>query len=808
MTERNAILLPHRPYRRAAFRRVVDGVARGEMNHGLSRTGFARPLATLLRKAPHFVRRATRRLRRGRIYARPVLDWRKRKRSASVFVRGLEHRAVAHELGKVCVDDAVAPLDGIVAREDVLGIVVSNLLQRGVFAVFRFTVGHHRHADLYVGVIGIATTQNEIALKRADAPDACGIAMCTGVCENGVFKRGTVVDAVVGVGGKVESEVGKIVFLLATYGLARFEVESLTLVEDLRIFQNAYVLVQGFALDVRSRLFKFAEDVFETGRCPEVVDEIRLNFLEHGKVADFYAAADILFENLGDDSLDVCPAVIGSIVLKRLRKTTATQILIELIHKVGGDSLAEKFFHAKELVESEREHFKLKVSSGKFRDEFAAQEIGVGAGDEDGMPPFDTKGIDHLLKSFYILDFVNEEVGRAGRRRLFINEPFKLIGGFDVLVGTAVKVEIDNVRIVNAALSQLAGNCFHKAGFPTASDAGYNLYESRVFIKATNLAQVVFSFVVVHGEQYSISAAKSQVKGVDFRSVHEFTPLTRLLAPRRTSCRAAFRRVAGGVAARLQRTRGADEKMSVSNGDDFRDVALHAVDDAIVAKENLADVRAAEFPDHAAGKRKFREMRNRFEYIVFPIPRRRPVAAFLGDMLDALCAAQTSAFGPADHSPISLLRRARSACAFRISSSCVVNSPRSNSVSAAQRSSMSSSVSRMLSKSATSMRTFEATPFCVTSSGRLVFVLRVKHSAIVLRNVEKVTTSSARRIVFKVRSSTGMGTPFGGLEECEYCTISCTSLSRRLVPHRTSRCAGPRRRRGRKFLKLNKSESI
>jgi hypothetical protein len=33
--------------------------------------GRARPLATLLRKAPRFVRRATRRLRRGRIPARP-----------------------------------------------------------------------------------------------------------------------------------------------------------------------------------------------------------------------------------------------------------------------------------------------------------------------------------------------------------------------------------------------------------------------------------------------------------------------------------------------------------------------------------------------------------------------------------------------------------------------------------------------------------------------------------------------------------------------------------------------------------------
>ena len=164
--------------------------------------------------------------------------------------------------------------------------------------------------------------------------------------------------------------------------------------------------------DVRSRLFKFAEDVFETGRCAEVVDEVRLNFLEHGKIADLYASADVFFEDLGYDSLDVCPAVIGSIVLKRLREAAALQILIEFIYKVGGDVLAEKFLHAKELVESEREHFEFEVSSSKLCYKFAAQKIGVGACDEDGMSSLNAKGIDRLLKSFYILDFVNEDISR------------------------------------------------------------------------------------------------------------------------------------------------------------------------------------------------------------------------------------------------------------------------------------------------------------------------------------------------------------------------------------------------------------
>ena len=45
---------------------------------------------------------------------------------ASVLVCGSEQGAVAHEFRKIAVDDAVALLDGIVAREDVLGVVAAK----------------------------------------------------------------------------------------------------------------------------------------------------------------------------------------------------------------------------------------------------------------------------------------------------------------------------------------------------------------------------------------------------------------------------------------------------------------------------------------------------------------------------------------------------------------------------------------------------------------------------------------------------------------------------------------------------------
>lgn len=183
-----------------------------------------------------------------------------------MLVCGSERSAGAHEFRKVAVDDAVALLDGIVAREDVLGVVVADLLKRSVFAVFGLAVVHHRHARLHVGVAGIAPAKDEVAFKRSDAPYACRIAVGTGVGVDYVFKRRSVVDPVVGIGGEVEAEVGQVVFLFSPDGSAGLEVEPAAFVQDLCVLQNADVPVQRFALDVRFRLFKIIKEVVETCR--------------------------------------------------------------------------------------------------------------------------------------------------------------------------------------------------------------------------------------------------------------------------------------------------------------------------------------------------------------------------------------------------------------------------------------------------------------------------------------------------------------------------------------------------------------
>ena len=479
--------------------------------------------------------------------ARPYQGRRRAVHGAAVSACGSERCVVAHELREIPVDDAVALLDWIVAREDVFWVVVANLLQRSVFSVFSPSLVHHCHARLHVRVAGVTIAKDEIAFQCTDSPYACRIAVGAGVGVYHVFNRRTVVDPIVGVCGEVETEVREIVLLLAADGSAGFKVKAVAFVENLGVFQNADVSVQRFALDVCPSLAKVFKKVVETCGCAEIVDKVCLNLLECGQITDLYAAADVLLEYLCDNTRYVCPAVVGGIVLNSLGKSAVTQVLVELIYEVGRNGLAEKAFHAKELVEGEREHFKFKVSSGQFRDKLAAQKVGVGAGDENGMSAFDAEGIKHFLKTLYILDFIYEEIGRSRRRRPFIDELFKVIRGFDAFVRSAVKIKIDNVCIVYAVFPKFVGNCFHQTGFAAASDASNYFYESSVFIKAANFAEVVFSSVEVHGRQYNIFTAKSQVKGVDVVERLKNTPLTCKFAPCRPHRRVAFRRVADGA---------------------------------------------------------------------------------------------------------------------------------------------------------------------------------------------------------------------------------------------------------------------
>ena len=111
--------------------------------------------------------------------------------------------------------DAVAVLQQIIGGEDIFRIVVRNAFKRRIFSVFRAFAFADRIGDLHIAIIELIIPQDEIALQFAYPADAHRIVKTFGIYIHHVLQCGTVIDAVVGVGRKIEGDVRKVVLLFS-----------------------------------------------------------------------------------------------------------------------------------------------------------------------------------------------------------------------------------------------------------------------------------------------------------------------------------------------------------------------------------------------------------------------------------------------------------------------------------------------------------------------------------------------------------------------------------------------------------------
>lgn len=63
-------------------------------------------------------------------------------------------------------------LKGVASRQQVLGVVVSDLFERAVFELLGGLVGHDGHCDLYVCVAHLRVPEDEVAFQLSYASDA------------------------------------------------------------------------------------------------------------------------------------------------------------------------------------------------------------------------------------------------------------------------------------------------------------------------------------------------------------------------------------------------------------------------------------------------------------------------------------------------------------------------------------------------------------------------------------------------------------------------------------------------------------
>lgn len=197
-------------------------------------------------------------------------------------------------------------LNGVASRQQVLGVVVSDLFERAVFTLLGGLVGHDGHCDLNVCVAHLRVPEDEVAFQLSNAPDADLATPRASVAVNDVLEDGPVVDAVVGVEGEVEARVRQVVLLLTAQRFSRLQVEAGALADDLRVLEDPEVSREILALDLHALLaLEVGLDARKRSGGAEVVDDVVAHLIEHRDVLDLHAPADVLFEDLLDCRRDV-----------------------------------------------------------------------------------------------------------------------------------------------------------------------------------------------------------------------------------------------------------------------------------------------------------------------------------------------------------------------------------------------------------------------------------------------------------------------------------------------------------------------
>ena len=404
-----------------------------------------------------------------------------------------------HELGNVGVDDAVPLLDGVASRQQVLGVVVSDLCEGAVFALLGGPIGHDGHRDLDVRVAHLGASQDEVAFQFADAPDADAVSPCAGVGVDDVLEHGPVVDPVVGVEGEVEAQVCQVVLLLTSQRFSRLQVEAGALADDFRVLEDPEVARERLALDPYALLaLEVRSDVRKRRGGAEVVDDIVAHLVEHGDVLHLHAPADVLFEDLLDDRRDVC-ALVGELgVVHRFREAAFEDVGVELCNRVRIHGQPQEVFHLAVFAEVQRLHLEFDVASGKLSGQLAGKQVGVRAGDENGEAAFGAELVEHILEVLDVLYLVDEKVLRPRNAEQRLDEGFELLWSLHGSVSVSVEVEIRDMVVIDAFGPELFGDALHEAGLSAAAYSGDHLDHPVIMVEATDLFQVVFSGEQTH----------------------------------------------------------------------------------------------------------------------------------------------------------------------------------------------------------------------------------------------------------------------------------------------------------------------
>ena len=308
--------------------------------------------------------------------------------------------------------DAVAVLQQIIGGEDIFRIVVRNAFKRCIFSVLRAFAFADRIGDLHIAIVELIIPQNEITLQFAYPADAHRIVKAFGIYIHHVLQCGTVIDAVVGVGRKIEGDVRKVVLLLPAESALGFHIKAVTLIKDLALEQHLDISRQCRMFYLYPVFCQSLLQALDADGSPEIVDDEIAHIVESLDIAHLHTPFDVFFKDLVDDGAHISALVGKVVILHRLGETAFLQVIVQLYEQIGIHFFAEKRLHIEVLVKAQREKLELHISARELGDKLSAQKIGIGACYEHGILACAAVSIDDFFKVFNILDLVYKQILR------------------------------------------------------------------------------------------------------------------------------------------------------------------------------------------------------------------------------------------------------------------------------------------------------------------------------------------------------------------------------------------------------------
>lgn len=140
-----------------------------------------------------------------------------------------------------------------------------------------------------------------------------------------------------------ETQVDKVVLLLAPEGLARLHAEARALADDLDALVYLKMAVERLTLDAHALPIKIEEDVCERCSRAEAIDRAVVHLVEDRDALRLHAPADIPPEDLPDNETRVGALVDHLGTVERLVEAALEDVAVELDHRAGADRPRKRF---------------------------------------------------------------------------------------------------------------------------------------------------------------------------------------------------------------------------------------------------------------------------------------------------------------------------------------------------------------------------------------------------------------------------------------------------------------------------------